>query len=141
MESISKTVFLYDPVTLEFSGSFIAQENPVRAGEFLTPLYFTENPPGILEPGSTHLYNIKSDSWNLIVDPIQIPEEPDLSKDIGQAFIDTIAKSALELVINYIADKEDAPRELKAARAQINDTKKAIDNGTADFQMAAQRLG
>lgn len=46
-----KTVYLYDPATRGFAGTYDAQESPLEEGEFITPEHCTETPPPALIPG------------------------------------------------------------------------------------------
>lgn len=48
---MSKIVYLYDPVTRGFAGTYDAQESPLEPGEFITPEHCTETPPPALLAG------------------------------------------------------------------------------------------
>lgn len=117
----TKLVYLYDPTSLQYAGTMNAQENPVRPGEFLLPLHYTDTWPGNPVNGTTQLYNAKGDSWDSVTIPVQ--QVPDLSGELAQqqavAALQDIAMSQLTNIINYIANQPDAPREIKDARQQI----------------------
>lgn len=57
-----KIVYLYDPVTRGFAGTYDAQESPLERGEFIIPEHCTETPPPALIAGQWAFLDA-SDSW------------------------------------------------------------------------------
>lgn len=56
--------YSYDPTTLIFSGEVLAQENPVKKGEFLEPAFSTKDKPPV--PGENQIPMFKDGSWTLM---------------------------------------------------------------------------
>jgi len=59
---MAKIVYLYDPVTRGFTGTYEAQESPLEPGEFIMPEHCTESSPPTLSSGQWAFLD-GSDSW------------------------------------------------------------------------------
>jgi hypothetical protein len=70
-----KIVYLYDPSTRVFKGTYEAQESPLEPGEFIVPVYCTDTPPPALTTGQWAFLD-GNNSW--IVRGAPTPTEADL---------------------------------------------------------------
>ena len=116
----TRRIYLYNPQTSEYSGQMDMQEHPFRPGEYIAPEYYTLTVP-VLKEGTVQLYNRSRDGWDTVAlppKPLEILPEIDPSL-LVEAGIRSILYDNMETILAYIASKEDAPVELKAARAQI----------------------
>lgn len=61
-----KKVFLFDPQTGEYKGSYVAQPCPVNDGEFITPTDSTEDAPPVADSGTAVVWT--GAAWLLVPD-------------------------------------------------------------------------
>lgn len=72
---MAKIVFLYDPATRAFKGTYEAQENPLESGDFIAPVHSTDTPPPPLSTGQWAFLD-GNNSW--IVRGAPTPTDADL---------------------------------------------------------------
>lgn len=97
---MKKTVYLYDPVTLQPTASYDAQESPLEPGTFITPIHCVDTSPPV--PGANQAVFFDGvNSWVIRDLPIPTPEEI-LEADVAslrlavRQFMSSVAKAAPE---------------------------------------------
>lgn len=68
MDPITKTVYLFDGITGEYTGAYAAQEDPMSPGDFITPIYYLEEPPPAITPGSFTVAVAQDGEWVIVPD-------------------------------------------------------------------------
>lgn len=76
----TKTVYLFDAISGEYSGTYEAQESPVQPGSFIVPTSSTDIPPPSLQIGEKAVFS--NSAWNVIpapLPPLPSPAQPNAS--------------------------------------------------------------
>jgi len=65
---MTKTVYLFDPLTGIYTGTYGAQESPEESGVFITPTYSTPIAPPPLTANQAAVFTVATNSWSVVSD-------------------------------------------------------------------------
>jgi hypothetical protein len=93
-----QTVYLYDPTTGEYIGTYDAQESPLEPGEIIAPLDSTPTPPPSL--GENKIAIFKVGAWSIEDAPQAAPPAVETPDDVrsryeaaAQSWLDATARA------------------------------------------------
>jgi hypothetical protein len=64
----TQTVFLFDPVTFLFAGTYEAHESPEEPGKFVAPDHSTPHPVPMLAANEAAVFDVAADAWTVVPD-------------------------------------------------------------------------